>query len=70
MFEPQSPHSSHDVQDDGDVETEMSSVVDSEEWIGEDDRASDSIAPSVMSEPEYQRHRTLMQHPPRSFPLR
>ena len=59
---------SQDVQDDADGGTEMGSVVGSEEWIGEDDRASDSIAPSVMSEPEYQRHRLLMQHPPRSFP--
>ena len=67
-FEPQLPQPSDDVQDGGDGGTEMSSVVDSEEWIGEDDRASDSIAPSVMSEPEYQRHRLLMQHPPRSFP--
>ena len=67
VFEPQSPQPSHNIQDDGDDETEISSAVDSEEWIGEDDRASDSIAPSVMSEPEYQRHRLLMQHPPRCF---
>ena len=67
VFEPQLPQLSNDVQDDRDYETEMSPVVDSEEWIGEDDRASDSIAPSVMSEPEYQRHHLLMQHPPRSF---
>lgn len=68
VFEPQlSP--SHDVQDDVDGGTKMGSVVGSEEWIGEDDRASDSIAPSLMSEPEYQRHRLLMQHPPRSFPV-
>lgn len=66
MFEPQLPQPTNDVQEDGDGETEMSSVVDSEEWIDEDDRASDSIAPSLMSEPEFQRHRILMQQPPRS----
>jgi hypothetical protein len=66
VFEPQLPQQVIDIHEDGDDETEMSSVVDSEEWIGEDNRASDSIAPSVMSEPEYQRHRILMQQPPRS----
>lgn len=52
--------------EDDDKESEVSSMVDSEDWIGEDDRASDSIPPSIMSEPEVQRHRILMQQPPRS----
>jgi hypothetical protein len=47
----------------------MSSIAASDEWIGEDDRASDSIAPSVMSENDFQRHRLLMQQPPRSTSL-
>jgi len=66
VFEPQVPQVTDGGQDDDDNETEMSSIVDSEEWIGEDDRASDSIAPSVMSEPDFQRHKLLMQQPPRS----
>jgi hypothetical protein len=64
IFEP----SPADIQDDNEDESETSSIADSEEWIGEDDRASDSIAPSIMSEPEFQRHRLLMQQPPRSTP--
>lgn len=66
VFEPQVPQIVNGDQDGDGDETEISSVVDSEEWIGEDDRASDSIAPSVMSEPEFQRHKLLMQQPPRS----
>jgi hypothetical protein len=66
VFEPQLSQQAIDIYEDGNDESETSSVVDSEEWIGEDDRASDSIAPSVMSEPEYRRHRILMQQPPRS----
>lgn len=47
----------------------MSSAAGSDEWIGEDERASGSIAPSVMSENDFQRHRALMQQPPRSISL-
>lgn len=66
VFEPQVPQIVNGSQDDDGNETEISSAVDTEEWIGEDDRASDSIALSVMSEPEFQRHKLLMQQPPRS----
>jgi hypothetical protein len=71
VFEPQDPRGEFNGFDsEEDDDSEMSSMADSEEWIGDDDRASDSIAPSIMSEPEYQRHRQLMQQPPRSkFPL-
>jgi hypothetical protein len=58
-----------EMQDEDEVSmdgSEMSSVADTDEWIGEDDRASDSIPPSILSELESQRHRLLMQQPPRS----
>ena len=54
--EPGPPHDN-----DSDFDSEPAS----DDWIGEDERASDSIAPSVMSEPNTQRHRMLMQQPPR-----
>jgi hypothetical protein len=67
VFEPRDPREAFNGFDSEEEEdSEMSSMADSEEWIGDDDRASDSIAPSIMSEPEYQRHRQLMQQPPRS----
>lgn len=66
VFEPHVPQAVNGGQDYDNNKSEMNSVADSEEWIGEDDRASDSIAPSVMSEPEFQRHKLLMQQPPRS----
>ena len=71
MFEPNLPSTTADIEDDDDDddETELSSVVDSEEWIGEDDRASDSIPPSILSESEVDRHQGLMQQPPRSTPF-
>ena len=58
-----------DVRTDSDEEssTEVTSVADTDEWIGEDERASNSIAPSVMSEPDLQRHHLMMQQPPRSI---
>ena len=65
VFEPHLP-AANETRDEDD-QSEMSSMVDSEDWIGEDDRASDSIPPSIMSEPEFQRHRMLMQQPPRSI---
>ena len=65
-FEPQPDHEDEESQDNDATETDICSVVDTDEWIGEDDRASDSIAPSVMTEPEFQRHRAMMQQPPRS----
>jgi len=67
VFGPQDPRedfSGFDSEEEED--SEMSSMADGEEWIGDDDRASDSIAPSIMPEPEYQRHHQLMQQPPRS----
>jgi hypothetical protein len=67
VFEPQDHREEFNGFDsEEEDDSEMSSMADSEEWIGDDDRASDSIAPSIMSEPEYQRHRQLMQQPPRS----
>jgi hypothetical protein len=66
VFEPHLP-AANEARDEEDYRSEMSSMVDSEDWIGEDDRASDSIPPSIMSEPEFQRHRMLMQQPPRSI---
>jgi hypothetical protein len=66
VFEPHLPTSNEAPDEEDDDESELDSMVDSEDWIGEDDRASDSIPPSIMSEPEFQRHRMLMQQPPRS----
>jgi hypothetical protein len=66
VFEPHLP-AANETRDEEDDQSEISSMVDSEDWIGEDDRASDSVPPSIMSEPEFQRHRTLMQQPPRSI---
>ena len=60
------PHLPDQMGEEDDNESEVSSMVDPEDWIGEDDRASDSVPPSVMTEPEYQRNRLLMQQPPRS----
>jgi hypothetical protein len=68
VFEPDVPSSNSHVQDDEDDESETNSIAGSDEWIGEDDRASDSIAPSVLSENDMQRHGLLMQQPPRSIP--
>ena len=61
--------SMEDVRTDSDEEssTEISSVSDTDDWIGEDERASNSVAASVMSEPDLQRHHLMMQQPPRSI---
>jgi len=66
MFERQADHENEESQSDEKTETDICSVVDTDEWIGEDDRASDSIASAVMTEPEFQSHRAMMQQPPRS----
>lgn len=66
VFEPEILPSENDRKRGEDNETDANSTVHTDEWVNEDDRASDSIAPSIMSGAEIQCHRTLMQQPPRS----
>lgn len=67
IFDPHDPDEEFDDFDSEDEDrSDISSRAETEEWIDDDDRASDSIAPSIVSEPEHQRHRGLMQQPPRS----
>jgi hypothetical protein len=53
----------------GDDETEKGSVADSDDWIEGDERASNSVAPSIASELDYRHHRLLMQQPPKGIIL-
>lgn len=70
IFEPTEPCPSPGFESKDRIENEsgVSSVVDSESWIEEDDRASDGISPSVSQELDFQHHHLLVQQPPRSSP--
>ena len=66
IFEPHEtpPPSETESEDEGD-DTDMSSIYTTDEWIGEDERASDSIPASITSARDQAFNRT---EPPRSTP--
>ena len=70
ILEPTEPCPSPGFEGENCIEDEsgIGSVVDSEDWIGEDDRASNATSPSVSQELDFQRHDLLMQQPPRGSP--
>jgi hypothetical protein len=61
--------SSHAIPNGKPSDEDLVSMLEVDDWISEDHRASGTIAPSVMPADQLGRHHTLMRQPPRSSSL-